>query len=85
MPGPMFVIHDTNEYMLKDFGDIAKGYMPLPDGNIYGFVSELNALQRDILSVLEVPANLLWLQISFWFKLNGNTLTVTCSMNLDKN
>ncbi len=41
--------------MLKEFEDIVKGEMPLPDGNTYGFVSELNALQRDILSVLKVP------------------------------
>ena len=27
------------------------------NGNTYGFVSELNALQRDILAVLEVPLN----------------------------
>jgi hypothetical protein len=41
--------------MLKEFEDIVKGQMPLPDGKTYGFVSELNTLQRDILSVLEVP------------------------------
>jgi hypothetical protein len=43
--------------MLKEFEDIVKGELPLPDGNTYGFVSELNTLQRDILSVLEVPLN----------------------------
>jgi hypothetical protein len=41
--------------MLKEFEDIVKGELPLPDGNTYGFVSELNTLQHDILAVLEVP------------------------------
>ena len=41
--------------MLKEFEDIVKGELPLPDGKTYGFVSELNALQQDILPVLEVP------------------------------
>ena len=41
--------------MLKEFEDIVKMEMPLPDGNTNGFVSELNTLQRDILDVLEVP------------------------------
>ena len=51
------VRNPRSEYMLKEFEDIVKGEMPLPDGNTYGFVSELNKLQRDILSVLEVPLN----------------------------
>jgi hypothetical protein len=29
--------------------------MRLPDGDAYGFVSELTELQRDILEILEVP------------------------------
>ena len=55
MPNRVDVRNPRSEYMLKEFEDIVKGLMPLPDGNTYGFVSELNALQRDILSVLEVP------------------------------
>jgi hypothetical protein len=43
------------EYLLAEFQDIVKGEMVLPDGNTYGFVSELNALQKDILSILQVP------------------------------
>ena len=35
--------------------DIVRGQMSLPDGNTYGFVSELTPLQQDILSILEVP------------------------------
>lgn len=57
MPNRSDVRNPRSEYMLKEFEDIVKGQMPLPDGNTYGFVSELNALQRDILSVLEVPVH----------------------------
>jgi len=55
MPNRADVRNPRSEFMLKEFEDIVKGEMPLPDGNTYGFVSELNALQRDILSVLKVP------------------------------
>jgi transposase len=55
MPNRSDVRNPRSEYMLKEFEDIVKGELPLPDGNTYGFVSELNALQLDILSVLEVP------------------------------
>jgi transposase len=57
MPNRLDVRNPRSEYMLKEFEDIVKGELPLPDGNTYGFVSELNTLQRDILSVLEVPLN----------------------------
>jgi transposase len=43
------------EYLLKEFEYIVKGEMVLPDGKKYGFVSELNDLQQDICSLLEVP------------------------------
>lgn len=55
MPNRVDVRNPRSEYMLKEFEDIVKGQLPLPDGNTYGFVSELNPLQHDILSVLEVP------------------------------
>jgi transposase len=55
MPNRVDVRNPRSEYMLKEFEDIVTGELPLPDGNTYGFVSELNDLQRDILSVLEVP------------------------------
>ena len=55
MPNRIDVRNPRSEYMLKEFEDIVKGEMPLPDGHTYGFVSELNALQHDILSILEVP------------------------------
>jgi transposase len=57
MPNRVDVRNPRSEYMLKEFEDIVKGELPLPDGNTYGFVSELNNLQRDILTVLEVPLN----------------------------
>ena len=55
MPNRVDVRNPRSEYMLKEFEDIVKGQLPLPDGNTYGFVSELNSLQQDILSVLQVP------------------------------
>lgn len=44
------------EYLLQKFEHVVTGRMPLADGKIYGFVSELSDLQIDILDVLEVPA-----------------------------
>jgi transposase len=55
MPNRADVRNPKSEYILKEFEDIVKGELSLPNGNTYGFVSELNALQRDILSVLEIP------------------------------
>lgn len=55
MPNKSDVRNPKSEYMLKEFEDIVKGQIPLPNGDTYGFVSELNPLQRDILSILEVP------------------------------
>lgn len=55
MPNKKDVRNPRTEYMLKEFEDIVKGNIPLPDGRIYGFVSELNRLQADILSILQVP------------------------------
>jgi hypothetical protein len=49
------VRNPCSEYMLKEFEDIVKGEIPLPDGKTYRFVSELTELQRDILSILDVP------------------------------
>jgi len=43
------------EYLLQKFEHVVSGSVPLPDGNEYGFVSELTPLQSDILSLLEVP------------------------------
>lgn len=55
MPNRKDVRNPRSEYMLKEFEYIVQGQMPLPDGQTYGFVSELTELQRDLLSILEVP------------------------------
>ena len=48
-------VNPKTEYLLAEFQDIVKGEMVLPDGKAYGFVSELTDLQKDILSILDVP------------------------------
>ncbi|RLB62233.1 MAG: hypothetical protein DRG80_02915 [Deltaproteobacteria bacterium] len=50
------VRNPKTEYLLCEFEYIVQGHMRLPDGNTYGFVSELNSLQQDILAILQVPA-----------------------------
>ncbi len=45
------------EYLLQKFEHVVSGSVPLPDGNEYGFISELTKLQCDILSLLDVPGN----------------------------
>lgn len=55
MPNRKDVRNPRSEFLLKEFEDIVQGQMQMPDGNEYGFVSELNALQKDILSILDVP------------------------------
>jgi len=55
MPNRKDVRNPRSEFMLKEFEDIVQGQMQMPDGNEYGFVSELNVLQKDILSILDVP------------------------------
>lgn len=55
MPNRKDVRNPRSEYMLKEFEDVVRGEMKLPDGKTYGFVSELNELQQDILGILEIP------------------------------
>ncbi len=55
MPNRKDVRNPRTEYLLREFEYIVKGQMVLPDGQSYGFVSQLNYLQQDILSILEVP------------------------------
>ena len=57
MPNRKDVRNPRTEYLLKEFEDIVQGQMQLPDGNTYGFVTELNELQKDILSILGVPTH----------------------------
>ena len=56
MPNRKDVRNPKTEYLLCEFEYIVQGHMRLPDGNTYGFVSELNSLQQDILAILQVPA-----------------------------
>jgi transposase len=53
------------EYLLQKFEFVVVGRMPLADGKNYGFVSELNDLQNDILDILEVPAECFSFQYLF--------------------
>jgi len=55
MPNRDDVRNPKSEYLLSAFEYVVAGLIPLADGNKYGFVSELNEIQLDILSVLEVP------------------------------
>jgi transposase len=55
MPNKKDVRNPRTEYMFAEFENIVSGEMTLPDGKLYGFVSELNRLQKDILGILEVP------------------------------
>lgn len=54
-PNRKDVRNPKTEHLLKEFQYIVKGQMSLPDGNCVYFVSELNELQKDILTILEVP------------------------------
>lgn len=54
MPNRKDVRNPKTEYLLCEFEYIVQGQMRLPDGNTYGFVSELNPLQQDILEILQV-------------------------------
>jgi transposase len=54
-PNRKDVRNPKTEYLLKEFQYIVRGEILLQDGNIHYFVSELNELQKDILSILEIP------------------------------
>ena len=55
MPNRKDVRNPTSENLLAEFQDVVKGELTLPTGQVYGFVSELTPLQRNILSILEIP------------------------------
>jgi hypothetical protein len=55
MPNRKDVRNPKTENLLASFQYVVSGETVLPDGNRYGFVSELTDLQEDILSILEVP------------------------------
>jgi transposase len=55
MPNKKDVRNPSTEYMLAEFQYIVSGEVPIPGGDVSGFVSELNPLQKNILHILEVP------------------------------
>ena len=55
MPNRKDVSNPRTENLLASFQYVVSGETVLPDGDRYGFVSELTDLQEDILSILEVP------------------------------
>lgn len=57
IPNRKDVRNPRAEQMLKQFEYVVTGQMVLPDGRTCGFVSELTPLQKDILEIMEVPAD----------------------------
>ncbi len=55
MPNKKDVRNPGTEYMLAEFQYIVSGKIPMSGGQVAGFVSELNPLQKDILYILDVP------------------------------
>ncbi len=55
MPNKKDVRNPRTEYILSEFQYLVSGTIPMPDGRVSGFVSELNPLQKDILHILDVP------------------------------
>ena len=55
MPNRHDVRNPTSGKLLQKFEHMVSGAITLPTGDTYNFVSQPNALQRDILSILEVP------------------------------
>lgn len=55
MPNKKDVRNPSTEYMLAEFQYIVSGKVPIPGGEVSGFVSELNPLQKNIMHILEVP------------------------------
>lgn len=55
MPNKKDVRNPSTEYMLAEFEFVVSGKVPMPGGEVAGFVSELNPLQKNILDILEIP------------------------------
>jgi transposase len=56
MPNRKDVRNPRTESLLAAFKYVVRGRILLNDGSVHGFVSELTAFQKDILSILEVPS-----------------------------
>jgi transposase len=55
LPNRQDVRNPTAEAILKTFQHLVAGTVTLPDGTSWNFVSELTALQQDLLELLDVP------------------------------
>jgi len=55
LPNRNNVKNPTTENLLAEFKDVVKGIIELPSGEIFGFVSKLTDIQKDILAVLGIP------------------------------
>jgi transposase len=55
LPNRQDVRNPTAEAILKEFQHLVSGTMILPDGTSWTFVSELTALQQELLELLDVP------------------------------
>jgi transposase len=55
LPNRKDVRNPTAEAILKEFQHLVTGTVTLPDGTSWTFVSELTALQRELLELLDVP------------------------------
>lgn len=67
MPNKKDVRNPRTENLLSQFQYVVKGEVPLPDGNVQFFISELTPLQKDILSILEVPLECYTFEYLFGF------------------
>ena len=55
MPNNKDVRNPSTKYFIFEFQYIVRGEMVLPDDNRYSFISKLNLIQEDFLSISEVP------------------------------
>jgi hypothetical protein len=57
MPNRNDVRNPKTESLLAAFKYVVQGRVLLHDGSVHGFISQLTASQRDILTILEVPSD----------------------------
>ena len=55
MPNRKDVRNPTSENILNEFQYVVQGTVYLPEGKTHKFVSELTKIQKDILTILEIP------------------------------
>jgi hypothetical protein len=57
MPNRNDVRNPKAESLLAAFKYVVQGQILLYDGSLHGFISQLTASQKDILTILEVPSH----------------------------